>query len=178
MTNQVTKKLIAFIVTAIMFSATTNAQSELASPKTQIQPKPQAQSQPQEKLTSHAPFPLLATTPHCLCNVLGYGCGGLNFGCSLYCHSYCRHHAIISDGESNSTTVAFYLEEQGKISLKIYDITGRLVTTLADNSFAEGEHTISWNTKDEKGNAVVPGIYSLKMDAGKKSEMEKLIVMK
>lgn len=178
MKTTILKKLIAFIITAMMFSVTANAQSELESSKTQIQPKPQVQSQPTKKLTNTAPSTLLAVTPHCYCNVLGWGCGALNWGCKLYCGSYCRHHSLISNGESNSTTVAFYIEEPGKVSLKLYDMTGRLITTLVDNSFEQGEHTLSWNSKDENGYAIAPGIYSLRMNAGEHSETEKLIVMK
>lgn len=127
--------------------------------------------------TSKASTEQLSVTPHCYCNVLGYGCGALNWGCTLYCRSYCRNHALISSGRSNSTTVAFYMEEQGKVSLKLYDMTGRLITTIVENSFEQGEHSLSWNPKDENGYAVVPGIYSLTMSTENFSDSEKLIVM-
>ena len=78
---------------------------------------------------------------------------------------------------SNSTTISFSISESQKVSLKIYDMTGRLVKTLANAEMQVGTHQLSWNAKDEKGNAVSAGIYLLRFDAGTKSETKKLSVI-
>jgi len=41
-----------------------------------------------------------------------------------------------------------------------------------------GTHQLVWNARDEKGNAVVAGIYLLKMQAGNYTETKKVIVVK
>jgi flagellar hook assembly protein FlgD len=78
---------------------------------------------------------------------------------------------------SNSTTISFSLTRSEKVSIKIFDMAGRLVRTLANTDMQVGTHQLSWNTKDEKGNAVSAGIYLLRFDAGTKSETKKLSVI-
>lgn len=72
---------------------------------------------------------------------------------------------------SNSTTISFSLAQSEKVSLKIFDLNRRLIKTLADNVFEEGEHSIEWNA--EKVNA---GIYFLQVQSAEFSKTEKLIV--
>lgn len=163
-----------FIISVLMFSASVSAQPEVASAKTQLltnsQSKKQTQKQPQDKETAYL--------PNCHCTIGGgfSGCG-TNDACKLYCHFYCRHHRLIGISEYDFAAVEFYIEKPGKVSIKIYDMTGRLAMTLADNFFTAGEHSLPWNKKDEKGNILVPGIYSFRMAAGEISESDKLIVM-
>ena len=169
MKKQLSKKLYAFIVIAMMFSATTNAQFESkGTNEKNAEPKTQKQPQPEQKA--------FGSQCHCHLGHYTYGCGA-NPWCKLGCVAYCRTHPNQINSESNLALIEFYVEEPGKVSLKIYDLTGRLVTTLADNSFEQGEHSLSWNIKDEKENSVAPGVYSLRMNAGENSETEKLIVM-
>jgi hypothetical protein len=79
---------------------------------------------------------------------------------------------------SNTTTISFSLSQLSKVSIGIYDMTGRLVQTLTNTELQQGTHQLTWNAKDEKGNAVVAGIYFLKMQAGNYTETKKLVVVK
>ncbi|MEO8086804.1 MAG: FlgD immunoglobulin-like domain containing protein [Bacteroidota bacterium] len=84
---------------------------------------------------------------------------------------------------STGTTISFSLSlpiaiGTEKISIKIFDITGRLVETIADGEMQEGVHQLEWNTKDEKGNLVNAGIYFLKLETINYSETKKLSVVR
>ena len=74
---------------------------------------------------------------------------------------------------STSTTISFSLSQSEKVSLRIYDVTGRLVTTLSDGEMNEGAHQLVWNTED-----VNAGIYFLRMEAGEYVQTEKISVIK
>ena len=74
---------------------------------------------------------------------------------------------------SNSTTISFTISQPQKVSLKIYDMTGRLVKTLADTKFEKGQHELKWNAQ-----GVTAGIYILQYNAGNYSETRKLSVIK
>jgi hypothetical protein len=81
---------------------------------------------------------------------------------------------------SASSTVSFYVGQKGQVSIKILDLSGRLVTTLADESFEEGDYEVTWNAADVKA-----GIYFLRfetMPTGRQavgySENRKLFVTK
>ena len=79
---------------------------------------------------------------------------------------------------SNSTIISFSLNESQKVSISIYDLTGRLVTTLADETMSEGTHQVPWNVTDEYGNEMSAGIYLLRMEAPNHSEAIQLSVVK
>ena len=55
---------------------------------------------------------------------------------------------------SQSTTINFSVAKTDKVSLKIFDMSGRLVKTLANEEMQQGNHEIKWNVNDEKGNTV------------------------
>lgn len=117
----------------------------------------------------------------CACSVPGYGCADWDIKCRNHCFKVCSHHAQISNDEgitanviSNSATVSFFIEHKENISLRVFDINGRLVKILASNVFEEGVHSFSWNTKDENVSA---GVYALTLNAGADSETQKIIVM-
>jgi len=79
---------------------------------------------------------------------------------------------------SNSTTISFSISESQKVSLKIYDMAGRLIKTIADAQMQTGTHQLIWNARDEKGNAVSTGNYLLKMQAGNYEETKKISVIR
>ena len=57
--------------------------------------------------------------------------------------------------------VRYSLASNGMVTLKIYDISGRLVTTLLDGVAQEAgvEQTISWNGTNDKRDVVANGVY-------------------
>ncbi|HYV92900.1 MAG TPA: T9SS type A sorting domain-containing protein [Chitinophagales bacterium] len=81
--------------------------------------------------------------------------------------------SIFPNPFSNSTTISFSLSQVQNVSLKIYDVTGRLVKTLIDGIFEEGENKIEWKATDENA-----GIYFLKMETESHSETMKVSLMK
>jgi hypothetical protein len=72
---------------------------------------------------------------------------------------------------SGSTTISFSLPQSQKVSFRIVDMSGRLVTILADKIFETGENEIIWNAK-----RVNSGIYFLRMETVNFSAIRKLIV--
>jgi hypothetical protein len=60
---------------------------------------------------------------------------------------------------NSSTMIGFALPEAGKVVVKIYSATGQLVRTLVDGEMAAGRHAVSWNGRNQLGNAVATGIY-------------------
>ena len=74
---------------------------------------------------------------------------------------------------SESGTISFSLSKPGKVSLAVYDMTGRLIKKIADKEFSEGNHQITLNTKDLKS-----GIYLLRMQMQETVLAKKLVVVK
>ena len=63
-------------------------------------------------------------------------------------------------------------------SVKIYNVAGRLVSTLVETVLAPGQYTASWQALDESGNSVASGVYYVKLQIGKKHVTKRLIQLK
>ena len=57
------------------------------------------------------------------------------------------------------TEIQYSLPDDGRITLKIYDVMGREITTLVDANKLRGRYTIRWNGKDRQGRDVTSGMY-------------------
>jgi hypothetical protein len=61
---------------------------------------------------------------------------------------------------SGVATVNFGLTKDSRVTLKIYDVSGRLVRTLVDGQmFKAGEHKITWDGISNSGRSVPRGVY-------------------
>jgi M6 family metalloprotease-like protein len=77
-----------------------------------------------------------------------------------------------------TTSISFYLPEQTKVHLEVYDITGSLVTRLTDGVFSAGPHNINWHGVDAMGSPVGSGVYVYRLTAGKQSISRKMLLLK
>jgi hypothetical protein len=55
---------------------------------------------------------------------------------------------------------------QEMVSIKVYDVAGRLVRTLAEGAKPAGRHMAEWNGRDEQGTAVRKGMYFVRVRIG------------
>ena len=77
------------------------------------------------------------------------------------------------------TTIAFELSHLSKINVSIYNIKGALVKTLLNETLSAGNHTITWQGKDQKDNKVASGVYFYQLKINDKNQqMKKCILMK
>ena len=66
-----------------------------------------------------------------------------------------------------STNFDFTLPIDKKVSVKIYDVMGRLVTTLVnDELLSAGTHRVTWNGRDLNGQTVASGQYVYALEYG------------
>ena len=77
-----------------------------------------------------------------------------------------------------ATRVAFDVPEPGRVTLKVYDLTGRVVAVLANGSYPTGNHEVSWNARDAAGEPVAGGIYFLNMQSGSFTDTRRLYLQK
>ncbi|MDD5530665.1 MAG: T9SS type A sorting domain-containing protein [bacterium] len=65
-----------------------------------------------------------------------------------------------------------------KVSIAIYDLTGRLVKTLANEERKSGSYVTNWNGQDNSNKPLANGIYFCKFEAGNAKTIRKLILIK
>lgn len=59
--------------------------------------------------------------------------------------------------------VAFRLPEDAPVHAAIYDASGRLVQSIADEALTAGPHELSWQGRDDNGRRVSAGIYWMRV---------------
>ncbi len=77
-----------------------------------------------------------------------------------------------------STSIAFYLPERSHVRIDVYDVTGRLVTTLTDGIRSGGSHTVEWNGSDSSGRTAASGVYFYRLTAEKFEQTKKMILLR
>ncbi len=58
-----------------------------------------------------------------------------------------------------NTKLAFSLESAGEVALRVFDVSGRQVTTLASGRMEGGRHEATWDGTDAQGRPVAAGVY-------------------
>ncbi|MFZ5519527.1 MAG: S8 family serine peptidase [Candidatus Zhuqueibacterota bacterium] len=76
------------------------------------------------------------------------------------------------------TKISYGLPQAAFVTVQIYDISGRLVRTLADENQGAGYHQVTWNGQDNFGRLVSSGVYFCKMKSGNFQKSMKLILSK
>jgi hypothetical protein len=79
---------------------------------------------------------------------------------------------------SASTSIAFELPGTAPVVLRIYDVHGRLVRTLADGNVARGTGSFEWDGRDDRGLRLGPGVYVYRLDAGGRSLSRRLLMLR
>ena len=78
-----------------------------------------------------------------------------------------------------ATTIAFELPRAGEVSLDIFDLQGRLVRRLLDESpYAAGSHKQVWDGRDASGRATSSGVYFYRFSAAGQKRVGKLTLLK
>ncbi|MBN2170986.1 MAG: hypothetical protein JW819_06690, partial [Candidatus Krumholzibacteriota bacterium] len=80
--------------------------------------------------------------------------------------------------DGGDAAIAFSLARGAECRLQVFDISGRLVRTLATGPFAPGDHRIAWNGRDERGHAVSSGVYFCRLQAGGQALSERVVLVR
>lgn len=64
-----------------------------------------------------------------------------------------------------TTTLRFALPEPSQVALRVFDIRGRLIRTLAQGARPAAQHVARWDGRDDAGLALPSGVYLVRLDA-------------
>jgi hypothetical protein len=65
-----------------------------------------------------------------------------------------------------AVSVELTLPHEAEVSMEIYDVEGRRLTTLGGGPLGPGSHTLTWTGRDRRGQPVASGVYFLRLRAG------------
>jgi hypothetical protein len=64
---------------------------------------------------------------------------------------------------AGAARITFGIARQERVELRIYDVAGRTVRTLAHRVFPAGEHELAWDGRDDDGRQMAKGVYFYQM---------------
>ncbi len=77
-----------------------------------------------------------------------------------------------------STRIIFDVAKRSRVSIAIYDASGRKIAVVAAGVLEPGRHGAVWNGKISSGAAAASGVYFCRLEAGKDVSTRKLILMR
>ena len=76
------------------------------------------------------------------------------------------------------TAIRFSLAGSAPVSLEVYNLRGQLVRQLLRETRPAGNHSVVFNGRDDRGNAISSGVYFYRLRAGSYSATRKMIMIK
>ncbi len=76
------------------------------------------------------------------------------------------------------TTVSFRVAATGPATLRIFDVAGRLISTLVDGVVTAGEHAVTWNGTTSAGQPVASGIYFMRFETGGFQQVRQMTLLR
>ena len=71
------------------------------------------------------------------------------------------------------TTIEYVIPTDEMVSVSIYDLQGRMVTSLSNGVQSAGYHSITWNASE-----MPTGLYFVRLVAGSYRETQKIMLIK
>ncbi len=78
-----------------------------------------------------------------------------------------------------ATLIRFAVPQVSPVSVRVYDVTGRMVRVLVDSDRVDaGEHRVTWDGTNDHGIAVSSGVYFYRLDTGRHSKTMRTVFLK
>ena len=75
-----------------------------------------------------------------------------------------------------STRITYSVPENGHVSLRIYDVSGKLVRTIVEKAQAPGTYSVNWNGLNNQGRNAATGAYFCRLVTAKQAITHKMLL--
>jgi endo-1,4-beta-xylanase len=72
-----------------------------------------------------------------------------------------------------TTQIQYSIPKASDVSIRVYDITGRLIQTLVNNRQSAGTHTVQFNASN-----LSSGVYFYRLEAGSYTNVKRMMLIK
>jgi len=76
------------------------------------------------------------------------------------------------------TLVSFSLPRPATATVAVYDVLGRRIHTLTDQTFPAGKHSVRWEGTDDQNRSVASGVYFIVFHGGPDFKVQKSVLLK
>ena len=77
-----------------------------------------------------------------------------------------------------STNINYTIQESGKITISIFDLTGQKVKTLVNEFTSKGEHQKKWNGLSDNGEQMPSGVYFVLLNSKSSTATQKIVLLR
>ena len=77
-----------------------------------------------------------------------------------------------------TTNISYYLPQQGKVRLTVYNILGKEVKRLVNQIKSSGRHTVAWDGTNNNGEKVSSGLYLYQLSSENFVRTKKMLLLK
>jgi flagellar hook assembly protein FlgD len=77
-----------------------------------------------------------------------------------------------------STAIHFEIRDHERVTVRVFDVSGREVARLLDAVLAPGRHLIEWHGQADNGIAVSSGTYVLRVETSHQAKDVKLVLLR
>jgi hypothetical protein len=89
-----------------------------------------------------------------------------------------RLYAPQPNPSRSRAAIRYSLAAEGRVLLRVHDLTGRVVRTLADGVMRPGRYNLSWSGTDDRGRELARGVYFCRFSTGEYRATEKLVMQR
>jgi hypothetical protein len=79
---------------------------------------------------------------------------------------------------SSSTNIQFFLPSDRYASIKTYDVSGRLLSSVSNRYYSRGINAVSWDGRDAGLKRLSSGIYFIELTSGGTRSVQKVILLR
>lgn len=76
------------------------------------------------------------------------------------------------------TRIRFSIGEASNVTLKVYDVSGRVIRVLVDEQLKADTYEVIWDGRDNRGKTVTSGIYFYRLSAGRFTKTRKMVLLR
>ena len=110
---------------------------------------------------------------------LGIGCDALsNDETTIVLPYQYRLYQNYPNPFNPTTTLNYDLPENAFVSIRVFDLRGRLITMLINSEQIAGHKAVKWAGVDNKGKQVPTGLYLYEIQAGDFRQVRKMVLLK
>ncbi len=88
------------------------------------------------------------------------------------------YNNVFNPAHGQKTTIKYATLEAGRVTIKLYTVTGTYIATLFDEDAPAGRGTMDWDGRNVTGSVVASGIYLLRIDAPGIHKTQKIAIIK
>ena len=77
-----------------------------------------------------------------------------------------------------STVIGYELHRPRRVSLRVYDLLGRLVAALDEGEKSAGRYEAVWNGRNASGITAPSGVYLYRLESGGQTETGKMTLLR